>query len=391
MNSCKQYKIRLCSVNTPVYEGNEAIFLHKDILTWEAVCDEIFIITGHLTQRYGPKVHIIEIENAKKQIKGFFGRIIYHFVTQIKMAISLIRISKRIDIVVFNVGEYRNLLPIITSKLLRKKTAIFHHGGDKILESKISCNSGWKRLLPPMEAFLLNASYYLADYILCQSQLNIKIGKLEKYDKKIIIWIGYYIDTSRFIMGSPPGQKADLIGYCGRLTKVKGLANLVRAVPLVLEHNKNARFIIAGHGEEWELIENEIEALNLKEFVSLLTWVSDEGLPKFLNSLKIFVLPSYIEGIPSILREAMSCGTIVLATPVGAIPDLIVDGVTGFILENNLPECIAKNILRVLEYPSLDKIAQNAKSLIEKESTFQATVDRWKGLLEKIINQVTLQ
>ena len=78
----------------------------------------------------------------------------------------------------------------------------------------------------------------------------------------------------------------------------------------------------------------------------------------------------------------MACGTPVLATPVGAIPDVIKDGVTGFIMGNNSPASIAKNIIRVLEHPNLDKTVKNAKELVEKEFTYEAAVERYREILE---------
>ena len=77
----------------------------------------------------------------------------------------------------------------------------------------------------------------------------------------------------------------------------------------------------------------------------------------------------------------MGCGTPVLATPVGGVPDVIKDGKTGFIMGDNSPECIAKNVMRALEHPDLERIVENA---VEREFTYAAAVERYKKILEDI-------
>ena len=61
------------------------------------------------------------------------------------------------------------------------------------------------------------------------------------------------------------------------------------------------------------------------------------------------------------MLEVMACGTPVLATPGGAIPDVIIDGKTGFIMEDNTPCCIAHNVKRALSCPDLEEIAKNGR------------------------------
>lgn len=116
----------------------------------------------------------------------------------------------------------------------------------------------------------------------------------------------------------------------------------------------------------------------------LISWagISHDDLPRYLNQLRLLVLPSYTEGLPNIMLEAMACGTSVLATPVGAIPDVIIDGKTGFIMENNSPECIAENVIRALNSPALDKIAEEGRRFVEENFTFEQVIERWKEVLE---------
>ena len=113
----------------------------------------------------------------------------------------------------------------------------------------------------------------------------------------------------------------------------------------------------------------------------MLRWIPHDKLPDYMNELKLVVLPAYAEGLPNIMLEAMACGTPVLATPVGAIPDVIKDGETGFIMEDNSPECIAENVVWALKHPDLGLIVENARVLVGREFTYEAAVKRYRMIL----------
>ena len=67
------------------------------------------------------------------------------------------------------------------------------------------------------------------------------------------------------------------------------------------------------------------------------------------------------------MLEAMACGTPVLATPVGAVPQVLRDKETGFLVRDNSPDCLAEAIVAALEYPHLRHIAGNARALVQRE------------------------
>lgn len=95
--------------------------------------------------------------------------------------------------------------------------------------------------------------------------------------------------------------------------------------------------LIGGDGELKESIAASLQEQGVTARVELPGWISHDDLPRYLNQLRLLVLPSYTEGLPNIMLEAMACGTPVLATPVGAIPDVIIDGRTGFVMDNMTP------------------------------------------------------
>jgi len=119
--------------------------------------------------------------------------------------------------------------------------------------------------------------------------------------------------------------------------------------------------------------------------VKVVGGIPHHQIASYLNELKLLVVPSYSEGLPRVVQEAMACGTPVLATPVGAVPDLIKDGETGFIMEDNSPECIVRNVIRALEHPGLDEIAQNARRLIKQEYSYEAMVVKCQASLEELM------
>jgi glycosyltransferase involved in cell wall biosynthesis len=120
--------------------------------------------------------------------------------------------------------------------------------------------------------------------------------------------------------------------------------------------------------------------------VELTGWVPHEELHRYLNEIRLLVIPSYTEALSVMMLEAMACGTPVLAPPFGAIPQIIRDGETGFLLENNTPECISRNILRALSHPRLEEIARNARTRLEKEFTLSGSIEKWRGLIDGLKN-----
>ena len=204
----------------------------------------------------------------------------------------------------------------------------------------------------------------------------------EKYTHKILVAHRHVVDFSRFKVTKKVDVRLNLVGYVGRLSEEKGVLHLIEAIPIVLKHRKDTHFMLCGRGALSDCIENAIKCESLQSNVKLMGWVNHEGVSKYLNEIKLLVLPSSTEGLPNILLEAMACGTPILSTSVGAVPDIIKDCETGFLLESNNPTHIADKIIALLNNPELlSKVSVNAYRWVRNNFSKEKTVEVWREAL----------
>lgn len=111
--------------------------------------------------------------------------------------------------------------------------------------------------------------------------------------------------------------------FLGKICKDKGIYDLLQAIDLKKEE-LDGRFMlhIGGNGET-ERLEQFIAEHRLQKLVRYEGWVDAQRKPQLLNLCRIYILPSYIEGLPISILEAMSYGEAVLSTPIGGIPEVV--------------------------------------------------------------------
>lgn len=339
--------------------------------------DSTYVITGNegmnIRKKEYQRVHIVGVPY--KYWSNICIRTINHIFMQLRISFKLIGLAKSADIWIFFLDSQALLLPVITAKLMRKKI-IFALAASLTKSAKVTKNT-LANVLVYSEAI----NYKLSTHIILYSENLIKEWNLEKYRDKICIAHEHFLDFDKFKIKKNLDERENLIGYIGRLSEEKGVLNFVKAIPEISKERGEIKFLIGGDGQLRDKIEKYLEGENLNDKVKLAGWIPAEEFSTYLNELKLFVLPSYTEGLPHAILEAMACGTPVLATPVGAIPDVIKDGETGFIMENNSPECIAENIVRALAHPNINEITKNARALIEEKYNYQAAVDGYRIIL----------
>jgi glycosyltransferase involved in cell wall biosynthesis len=120
--------------------------------------------------------------------------------------------------------------------------------------------------------------------------------------------------------------------YFGLISQRKGVFDLIEAVAkLSPECRSRVEFLLAGNGEVAQLRERAA-SLGVQDLVEIREWVDPTERDRLLASAHAFVLPSHTEGLPMSLLEAMAWGLPPICTPVGSIPEYVVNGANGLLV-----------------------------------------------------------
>jgi glycosyltransferase involved in cell wall biosynthesis len=138
----------------------------------------------------------------------------------------------------------------------------------------------------------------------------------------------------------------------GRLCEQKGQLLLLDAVRVVLNRGKALTLVLAGDGELREAIERKIEALGLREHVSITGWIDSARVRTEVLAARALVLPSFAEGLPVVIMEAMALRRPVLSTFVAGIAELVRPGVDGWLVPAGDVQALADAIEACLETPA---------------------------------------
>ena len=365
-------------VTTPLSEaGNTPLSNLVDILC--PLANDIHLITGnegYTSFKNDKRIHTYGVRH--EMGVNVVNRILKYIHMQLRISYKLAKTNGNVNIWIFFIGGDTLLIPMLTAKLLTKKVILVSAGST--LQSSVSANDNLSKQVKILER--INRA--LSNRIIIYSPNLIKEWDLEKYRNKISVAHKHFLDFDQFKIKRDFDERENLVGCIGRLSGEKGTLNFVEAIPQIIKERSDVEFLIVGDGRLRNEIENYLNENNITDRVKLTGWIPHDELPDYLNELKLVVLPSYTEGLPNLMLEAMACGTPILATPVGAIPDVITDGATGFILEDNSPACVAENVIRALEHFDLETIVENARVRVEREFTYEAAVEKYRMILESV-------
>jgi len=339
---------------------------------------DIYLITGKMGYnrfKNDKRVRICEFrERWSTEPRGHLGQRIFRYgKMQMQAARLLAKVGKRVDVWVFFIGA--DCLPLagLAAKALGRILLIALSGSACDISAATSS-------FPRVIAILQKANLRFSDQIILYTDL-VEEWNLEPYSKKVAIADRHFLNFDKFSFKNDLQERAPLVGYIGRLSAEKGVLNFVEALPKTLKKRPDLTVLIIGEGELEDEIRMLLDRDPLRSKVTFKAWVPHTEISSYLAKLKLLVLPSHTEGLPNVVLEAMACGTPVLATPVGAVPHIIKDKETGFLIRDNSPEGIAEDIVAILSYPRLRETARDARTLVERDFRYERAVDSWRHVL----------
>ena len=189
------------------------------------------------------------------------------------------------------------------------------------------------------------------------------------------------MNTNFFYRIQSIAERDKIIGFIGRLSKEKGILNFLETIKILAPY-KEFKYLIIGEGDCRNDVLQFIKKNKNEIEIEFFEWINHDCLNMYMNRLKLLVIPSYTEGLPNVMLEAMASGTPVLTSRIGAIPNIITDEINGFLLNNNKPKSISDKILQIMKRNDLELISNNSIKYIKNHFKFSNTQKRYKNLLD---------
>lgn len=180
------------------------------------------------------------------------------------------------------------------------------------------------------------------------------------------------------------GPQALLVGTVAILRAKKGHAEILDAVPTVLQRFPQAHFVFAGDGPQTNNLKARIAAAGLGEHVHLLGLRHD--VTEILASLDVFVLPTQQEALGTAFVEAGAMGLPAVATRVGGVPEVVKDGETGLLVPPHDGAALAAAIVRLLADPAYrQQIGANAAEFVRRRFSREAMARDMECLYRRLL------
>lgn len=232
---------------------------------------------------------------------------------------------------------------------------------------------------------MLGRKIEAAQFVACVSWFGraqgMRLVNPRHWDKMHVVRCGLPFD--RLPLREPRDPDTRTIICVGRLSPEKGQAGLLRAFSGLAKNHPRLKLRLVGDGPDQSALKSLAEELGIAPSVSFLGRLSEEQTLAEIAQSDLLALPSFMEGLPIVLMEAMALGVPVVASRVAGIPELVEDGVSGLLFAPSNWDELSAQIERLLNDNALcDAVAERGKAKVTAEFDARKSADQIGRLFE---------
>lgn len=206
------------------------------------------------------------------------------------------------------------------------------------------------------------------------------------------------LDCKKFPFQSRQAEPTIQITTIGRLVEKKGIEYAIRAVAQQIQHYPHLKYQIIGDGPLKEHLQRLIYDLGAEQSIALLGWKNEQEIIEILKQSHLFIAPSVTaadgnQDAPiNVLKEAMAMGLAVISTHHGGIPELVQDGVSGFLVPERDVDALASKLEQLIQNPQWwGKMGKAGRAYVEQHYDLQQLNQRLVQLYKQLVNSSSLQ
>ena len=334
-----------------------------------------------LEDRKNVEIVIIDTKHTIFSYIAFFPIILYKDFQKYR------RVVMGSDLVLLRLPSPTSIVAFPLAKIYKKKVVTYYASDIKNVVVYGNKYKGLRRLPSQLMASII---YRIYAYFVDNADAGIFLSKdlmFRHNQSNSIYTFASLVSKSNLVdRVYSPSKNSIKILFVGRLTHEKGINYAIEAIGELLENNISCELTICGSGPEEKSLQMMAKDLNLDiniNFIGNIT--SRRQIEAIYKSHDIFILPSISEGTPKVILEAMGYGLIVVATSVGGIPDIVEDGVNGFLVEPRNSKAITEIITRLSKDATLCNIAISGGFASMKTRTIESQSKEVSSFINSVL------
>jgi colanic acid/amylovoran biosynthesis glycosyltransferase len=269
-----------------------------------------------------------------------------------------------------HIGDHSGMVTMLAAKLAGISYSITFHGWPVFFDAEYS----------RIKEKVRNARFTRSISYFCRSQLMM-FSELDDLTSFKIVHCGLEIDNYRY---RAPRKAVKYLLCVARLSSEKGHRFLIHALKLLRDKGYDLELRLAGSGPKEDALKRLVDELELGDHVQFLGYLNEDEIISALQSSDLFVLPSFIEGLPVSAMEAMAVGLPVIATNIAGTSELVEDRKTGLLVRPSDSEALADAIVRMAQDHSFRlRLAEFGRRKVVDEFDIHKETSKLKEYLQQ--------